>query len=126
MKSSIKTRAVALLAILATASIAPRSMAACNAADGKTFSISSVTVNGPSGPITGLLDTDFGIASPILPGGGAALTKGVFAPSPVDGVYSYRVVPAAGTWLAGTYHVSVAVSTPDGEAVTIIKLTVDL
>jgi len=90
------------------------------------FAWLTVTVNGPSGPIAGLLDTDFGIASPIIPSAGSALTKDTFSPAPVDGVYSYRIVPAVGTWLAGTYHVSIAVSTPDGEAVTIVKLTVDL
>jgi hypothetical protein len=75
-----------------------------------------VAVNSGSGPVTGLIESDFSLTTATAPPGGSLLTITTVT-SPGDGLYTIRVVPVVNTWLNGRYLLGVRASAPDGDAV---------
>lgn len=88
-----------------------------------------VAVNSSSGPVAGLTISNFTLSTEFVPAGGC-LVDLIAVQTRSTGVYTLDLVPFRSNpncrWLRGRYLISVLVITPQGRAVGVVELLVDL
>ena len=82
-----------------------------------------------AGSVEGLLSGSFKVTEHVVPGGGCDVAKKSVR-EVANGIYRITVAPPpekpAAVWKRGRYVIAVTVSSPEGPAVAIVELLVDL